>query len=244
LFREALRLQPTLSEARAELGATLRELHRCPEAVPELEAALRASASLGEAHTTLGQCAEDRGDTPRALAEYRAAQRSLPDDPLPSLYLGLLLAAGDPPAGAPLRNEALQALRGAVRRGDRDASVLALAGPCLRRLGDARGAVLALERARSLQRPPTAAVLGELAQAHAAAGQLPMARSRIDDALRVAPSEPNLHYLSGLIRAASGDVPGATAAFREVLRLAPQDPLAGRARARLDALGPQGTRRP
>ncbi|MBI5518292.1 MAG: tetratricopeptide repeat protein [Deltaproteobacteria bacterium] len=244
LFREALRLQPTLAEARAELGATLRELHRCAEAIPELEAALRTTPSLGEAHTTLGQCAEDGHDTPRALTAYRAAQRSLPDDPLPGLYLGLLLASGDPPAGSPLRNEALQALRGAVRRGDRDASVLALAGPALRRLGDPRGAVLALERARSLQRPPTAAVLGELAQALAASGQLPAARARVDEALGLAPQEANLHYLSGLIRAAAGDVPGAMDAFRAVLRLSPQDPLAARARARLTSLGTQGARRP
>jgi tetratricopeptide (TPR) repeat protein len=225
-----------MAEAHAELGATLRELRRVPEAVAALNAALALAPSLGEARLTLAMCLEDQGDLDGAAGAYRAAARALRDDATAPLNLGLLLAGRAPAAGTPAQTEALQSLREAVRRGDRDAATLAAAGPALRRLGDAAGAVRALDRARTLRATPVASELAELAQAHYAAGQAALADLRIGDALRAAPRDAALHYVRGLLRAAAQDRVGAAAAFREVLRLAPTGEQASRARARLDAL--------
>ncbi len=236
-FAEALTLDPTLGEAHAQRGAALRALGRLPEAVAALREALRVRPTLGEAHTLLGLCHEDQGDPAAAAAAYRLAMARLRDDPNPALLLATVLVAGNPPAGSPGHTEALRALREAVRRADRDAPALSTAGPLLRRLGDAPGAVRALTRARDLSTAPSAALLGELAQSHAAAGQWPMAQLRVGEAIRAAPDDVGLVYLRGLIRAGAGQAQAAAGDFREVVRRAPNDPIGVRARARLTALG-------
>lgn len=238
-FRAAIQLRATMAEAHAELGATLRELGRLPDAVASLRTALRLAPTLGEAQLTLAMCLEDQGDIDGALTAYRAATRALREGATAPLNLGLLLAGRAPGEGTPERAEALQSLREAVRRGDRDAAVLASAGPALRRLGDAQGAVRALDRARTLSATPSASVLAELAQAHYAAGQGTLAEARITDAIRAAPTDASLHYVHGLLRAAAQDRAGAVSAFRDVIRLAPTGEQAARARARITALAPR-----
>jgi len=235
-FAEALALDPTLGEAHAQRGASLRALGRLPEAIAALTEALRVRPTLGEAHTLLGLCHEDQGNPAAAAVAYRAAMSRLRDDPNPALLLATVLVAGNPAAASPAHTEALRALREAVRRADRDVPALSTAGPLLRRLGDAPGAVRALTRARDLSTPPSAALLGELAQSHAAAGQWPLAMLRVDEAIRAAPDDVGLIYLRGLIRAGAGQRDPAQADFREVVRRAPNDPVAARARARLAAL--------
>ncbi|MFO0629092.1 MAG: hypothetical protein U0325_26185 [Polyangiales bacterium] len=153
------------------------------------------------------------------------------------MSLGLLLASRSPAAGSPEHTEALRALREGARRADRDAATLSAVGPALRRLGDGPGAVRALQRAHALTATPGASLLAELAQAHFAAGQMPLALSRIDEAVRVAPRDASVHYVRALLRGAAGDRAGAAAALRDVLRNAPPAALAERARARLTALG-------
>lgn len=237
LFREAVRLRATMAEAHAELGATLRELGRRDDAVASLRAAVRLSPGLGEAHLTLGLCLEDAGDVDGALTAYRAAARALRDEPAPHVSLGLLLASRNPAAGSAEHTEALRALREGARRADRDAASLAAVGPALRRLGDGPGAVRALQRAHALTTSPSASLLAELAQAHYAAGQGPLALRRIDEAVRAAPRDPSVHYVRALLRGAAGDTAGAVASLRDVLRNAPPAELAARARARLTAMG-------
>lgn len=237
LFREAIRLRPTMAEAHAELGATLRELDRCADAIPALREALRLQASLGEAHVTLGQCYEDQRDLARALPEYRAAMTSLRDDPSPALQLGLALASTNPPEGSPERAEAQRALREAMRRADRDPATLAQVGPALRRMGDPRSAVTALSRARTLATTPSPALLGELAQAHAAAGQWPLAEARLGEAIALRRDDPGLYYLRGLVRVNTRNRAGSIADLREAARLGGETPLGVRARERLRAMG-------
>ncbi|MBL8602179.1 MAG: tetratricopeptide repeat protein [Myxococcales bacterium] len=237
LFREAIRLNPAMAEAHAELGATLRALRRLDDAVAALREAIRLAPSLGEAHQALGLCLEERGALAEAIVAYRNAARHLRDDPAPLLSLAAALASARPAGGSPAHTEALQSLREAVRRADRDAASLAEAGPLLRQLGDAPGAVRALSRARALQSPPSPVTLGELAQAHAAANQLAQAETRITEALGLRPNDAGLHYLHALIRLAARDTAGAIAALQACLRLEPTGERATRARARLTALG-------
>lgn len=237
LFRAAIALRPTMAEAHAELGATLRELDRCTEAVPVLQRALHLQPSLGEAHTTLGQCFEDQQNITAALDEYRTAMRALPTDPSPALGLGLALASTRPAQHSPELAEAQRALREAMRRADRDPRVLTEIGTALRRLGDQHSAVMALSRARSLSATPSASLLGELAQAHAAAGQWSLAEARLNEAMALRRDDPGLYYLRALVRLGARQNALAVSDLRQTIRLAGETALARRAQEHLRRLG-------
>jgi tetratricopeptide (TPR) repeat protein len=247
-FREAMRLRPTMAEAHASLGAVLRERGDLVGAVTALEAALRLSPGLGEARYTLALCLEDQGNTVGAEAAYRRAMTSLPEDPLPALNLGLMLAS--PEQITPTRRmSALAMLREAARRGRDQRNVLAAVGPAFRRLGDAAGAVAALERARGMG-APSAAVLGELAQALWVANDRPRAIEQIDAALAIAPREAPLHYLRGVMLAESEQRERAIEALRQAALLGAGTTIADRANTRIETLSvrvppatPRGPRR-
>lgn len=234
LFREASRLSPTLAEAQAELGATLREAGRLPDAVAALRAAVQRSPTLGEAQYTLGLALEDTGAYPEAADAYRSAARSLHDDPMPSLNLGLLLEGPHAPPGAG-HHEALAALREAIRRAPRQREVLVSAGPALRRLGDAAGAVTALQTARGLG-APTASLLAELCQALWAANRRDEAFRTLDAALMLAPQDAPLQYIAGLMRAGAGETARAREHFRAAMASTSDADLRARSEARLRQL--------
>lgn len=234
LFREAVRLRATMAEAHASLGAVLREEGRLPDAIASLEAALRLSSTLGEAHYNLGLCLEDQGDLPRAINEYRRAMQQLASDPMPALNLALALASQPSPSPAQ-RSQALDALREAVRRGSTQRDVLAAAGPAFRQLGEARTAAETLERARAMG-APTAAILGELAQALWVTGDRATAERRMGEAITAAPRDATLRYLYGLMLADAGRRDRAIDEFRQAATLGEGTPIAERARQRLRAM--------
>jgi Flp pilus assembly protein TadD len=234
LFREAVALGPSMAEAHAQLGAVLREQGRVADAVPALERALQLRPSLGEARYTLALCLEDQGQRDRAVQEYQRAAQELPSDPMPVLNLGIALAS-IPERTLAQRAQAVRALTEATRRGRDRRDVLSLAGPALRQVGEARAAVVALERARTMG-APTATILGELAQALWVAGDRPMAEQRMREAIAAAPREAPLRYLHGLMLAETGRRNEAAAAFRQTAALAPGTPLAERATARAASL--------
>jgi protein O-GlcNAc transferase len=235
LFREAVALGPTMAEAHAQLGAVLREQGRVADAVPALERALQLRPSLGEARYTLALCLEDQGQRDRSLQEYQRAAQELPSDPMPSLNLGIALAS-IPDRTLAQRAQAVRALTEATRRGRDRRDVLSLAGPALRQVGEGRAAVVALERARTMG-PPTATILGELAQALWVAGDRPAAEQRMQEAIAAAPREAPLRYLHGLMLAETGRRNESAAEFRQAATLAPGTPLAERAAARAASLG-------
>jgi Flp pilus assembly protein TadD len=218
-------------EAMVQRAVALRELGRADEAVTWLRRALQRAPALGEAQLDLGLCLEDLGDVPGAIVAFRAASGRLHADARAPLSLGLLLA--DPArSGAPdARAEAVGALREAVRRAPADAAVLGLAGPALRRLGEARLAVAALDRAMRVA--PTATLRTELAQARWAAGDREAAVRDATAATRASPGNLGASYVLGLMLAESGDLAGARAALEPVAAGATEAGLRERARAAL-----------
>jgi Tfp pilus assembly protein PilF len=122
-FRAALRLEPTLAVAHANLanllasrgelteavwhyeraslkasdqfnyGITLARMNRLAEAQTHIEAALKDNPNLAEAHDVLGGLLENRGRLDAALAEYREAVRIRPGFGKAHLDLGSILAA-------------------------------------------------------------------------------------------------------------------------------------------------------
>ncbi len=231
-LRNAIRLNPRMAEAHADLGTVLRELHRSAEAVAEFQAALQLDPTLSEAHAGMAMSLEDAGQTDRAIAEYRRAVALAPTSPMPALNLGILLANTHPAAGTQARAEAFRMLQAAVRNANNDRAVLANAGPALRAVGEHALAAQVLERARAAG-TPTAALLGELAQALWASGNRPVALQRIAEAVALDAANGGLHYVRGLMLADQGQLAEATAEMRRVVQAGGDAALVERARQRL-----------
>jgi|GEM_PF-1327711 len=233
-YGEAIALDATMVEAMVQRAVALRELGRQREAVGWLRRALQRAPMLGEAQLDLGLCLEDLGDVPGAIAALRSASARLHSDARAPLSLGLLLAGPAGGASGAERTEAVGVLREAMRRAPSDAAVLGLAGPALRRLGEARLAVDALRRATQLT--PTAALRVELAQALWAAGDRPGAVQQATAATRQSPDDLSARYALGLMLAEQEDLAGARAALQAVSSGASDASLRDRAGAALRML--------
>ena len=118
-----------------------------------------------------------------------------------------------------------------MRRAPSDAAVLSLAGPALRRLGEARLAVDALRRA--VQLTPTTSLRVELAQSMWAAGDRPGALQQAREASQQAAGDQSARYVLALMLAEQGDIAAATAALRAVIAGAPDASLRERANVAL-----------
>jgi len=236
-YGEALGLDATMVEAMVQRAVALRELGRPQDAVPWLRRALQRVPMLGEAQLDLGLCLEDLGDVPGAIVAFRAASARLHSDARAPLSLGLLL--GDPARGpSPAeRTEAVGVLREAMRRAPSDAAVLGLAGPALRRLGEGRLAVAALQRAVGLT--PTAALRIEFAQALWAAGDRGRALQEATLASRQAPGDLSARYVLALMLAEQGDRAASATALRAVIDGAADPALRERATAALRRVAPR-----
>ena len=95
-FRRALEAAPDLVEARAALGACLRQTGEPQLARAELEQAVKLRPGDGRAWFALGLVCEDLRDTPGAIEAYRRSIEAQPDVPEAHVNLGLNLQnAGD-----------------------------------------------------------------------------------------------------------------------------------------------------
>jgi len=188
-YRKALALDPTVEDAAAQLGETLRELGRSGEEIEIHQRLLAENPRDPRLHNKLASLQRARGETERPLEHYR---RSLELEPgnaearrglieLHAEAAARLLQRGDE-VGALVRYrsalaidpEAPAALWGAawILATQRDAA--------LRRPDEA----LALaERAAALSGPLTPAMLETLAAAHAAAGHMEQALARAREAV-------------------------------------------------------------
>jgi tetratricopeptide (TPR) repeat protein len=189
------------------------------------------------AQLDLGLCLEDLGDVPGAIVAFRAASARLHSDARAPLSLGLLLADAARGPSPAERTEAIRVLREAMRRAPSDAAVLGLAGPALRRLGEWRLAVDALQRAVGLT--PTAALRIELAQALWAAGDRGRALQEATLASRQAPGDLSARYVLALMLAEQGDRAAAATALRAVIEGAADPALRERATAALRRVAPR-----
>ena len=99
-YKEALRLDPSLSEASVALegyytnrGVAQRINHQLPEAIQSLRQALTYNPSSASAHFELGQTLEQSGQINEALAEYQEAVKLDPDKSAAYLHLAQAYAA-------------------------------------------------------------------------------------------------------------------------------------------------------
>ncbi|MGA8027285.1 MAG: tetratricopeptide repeat protein, partial [Bryobacteraceae bacterium] len=90
-FEEAIRLDPTLPQARYSLGITYWQLGDFPAAIEQMRAALSVSPDYAEAHYMLGILLKQNGDLDAAIPELKEAIRLDPTTPGPFNTLGQIL---------------------------------------------------------------------------------------------------------------------------------------------------------
>jgi tetratricopeptide (TPR) repeat protein len=93
-FAAALRLDPTLIDARANMGGVLAQLGRPAEAAEQYEQVLRQDPNYLAARVSLGLICLQRNETDKALEHLQVAARLKPDPELMVLLGQALEAAG------------------------------------------------------------------------------------------------------------------------------------------------------
>ena len=165
-WREALRLDPSLTKAHHDLGLALRDKSQLVEAVAELRAAIRLDPRNASAQADLGDALQERGDLAGALTAYRAAVDLVPNSaPLHSNLGYLLVRKGD-------LDGAIAEWREAARLDPKYPPPHANLGEALESKGDAQGAIAAYEHFLELApSAPNAAAVRKRLTALKAAGK-------------------------------------------------------------------------
>jgi tetratricopeptide (TPR) repeat protein len=250
---EAVRLDPTATEAWYNLGLTQQKLGRAEEALVSFTAATRLQPRWADAWIELGTVAIRLQRPAAAIDALRTALRLAPQRADMHFLLGAAQAADGQTADAVASYRQAIALRPAYGEAENNLGALLLAR------GDAAGAAAHLHRAVELApssadahfnlglalaaRGEAEAALREygttvrLAPDHAEgrlnhaialaqAGRLAEARAEFDEAVRRRPDSAELHANLALLLTEIGDWPRAEEEFRTALRLRPDYALA------------------
>jgi tetratricopeptide (TPR) repeat protein len=189
-YRDALRLDPDLSQAHVNLGNALAELGRADDAVASYRAALAISPDIAEAHNNLGNALKGKGLLNDAVASYQEALRIAPDFPQAHINLGnALMKLGWCDAAAAGYREALR--------------IDPASAPAHNNLGNALTAQGQPEKAMASYReairidPEYAAAHSNLGTALEGQGRLNEAEASYREALRIDPGFTDAHHYLG-----------------------------------------------
>ncbi len=195
-LREAIRLQPDLAYAHANLGVALMRQGKLDEAIAEDREAIRLRPDDGTTHFNLGTALGRQGKLDEAIVEYREAIRLQPDYAYAHSNLGLaLLAQGKV-------DEAIVEFREAIRLKPDFAH--ANLGNALRRQGKLDEAIAEYREAIRLQ--PDDHIghynLGDILRSQ---GKLDEAIAEYREAIRLQPDYAYAHSNLGLALLAQGE---------------------------------------
>ena len=219
LWASAVKVSPGAARAHDNLGFTLTEMGRLPEAIAELETALRILPDYANAHCNLGVALlRSPGRLADAITEFQTALREEPGFVNAHTNLGIALA--QIPGRAP---EAMAELREAIRLRPDSAEPHLRLGALLEQM-PGRVEEAAAEYQAAVRAEP------DSAEAHhgvgAALAQLPGrgwdAIAELQTAARLRPDSARMHYdLATLLAQAPDRYPEAVAEFREAVRANP-----------------------
>jgi tetratricopeptide (TPR) repeat protein len=247
-FREALRLEPNLSQAHNNLGTVLLTLGKLDEAQVEFQDALRGRPGNPGVQYNLGLLLQTMGRSEEAIAAINAALTVNPNQPGAHVALGnALQSLGRIDEAIVQYNEALRieprdaethsnlgsalGMRGrmdeavaqylaALEINPRSARASTNLGLALLRLGRTDEALKRLRDAVSFD-PGFVGAHYNLANALEQAGRPEEAVSEFAAAVKLQPNDAALHNEFGIALAETGRMPEAIAQFREALRLKP-----------------------
>jgi tetratricopeptide (TPR) repeat protein len=233
-LREAVRLRPDYAEALTNLGAALTPTDAA-EGVRHLEKAVGLAPTSVKAQFNLAVAygAEGGSGLEKEIAQLRKVNALAPGFARSRVALGkALLREGQVP-------EAVAELEEAVKLAPESGEAHYQLGLALARAGRRGDATAALEKGRALvaadDRSQNAQL--DLAQGRAALdeGELALAASRFQRAIKLQPDWPEAHRQLGIALQKQGDTDGAVAAYRRTLELNPADVAAKRSLERLTA---------
>ena len=215
-YREALRLNPDIIEARTNLGGALNAQGRTQEALIELETARQLAPNSAAAHNNLGVALNKAvGRRKDAIAEFQAALRLKPDFADAHANLGNALKA----EGRTM--EAIAQHKEALRLNPGSAEVhYNLANALVTLPGRQNEAIAEYETALQLK-PDYAEAHHNLGGALVAAGRTREGISRFEEAVYLKPDYVEAHINLGIALFADGRTLAAITELEAALRLAP-----------------------
>jgi len=250
LWLETAARRPDSAIVQNNLGASLLDAGRLPEAIAHLEQALRLDPDNADTHDNLGIALAKSGDLASAMAHYQQAVRLAPDSPeIRNNLAGAALKAGRVQdairhyqralrlrADAVVAANLAQALAAAGRlpeaiTADEQALQLNPALPeahnhlaaVLRQVGRASEALAHAEEALRL-RPEFPEACNNLGLALTDAHRLPEAIRCYERALRLNPAFPEAHNNLGIALFAAGRIPEAIDHYQRALAARPEYP--------------------
>lgn len=206
-FRDALRIDPELAAAHANLAVVLNNQKKWAEAIPVAREAIRLNPTIELGHYALGYALYQRKEYKEAVPPLREAVRIKPADAANHAYLGRALLELGETSGA--ERALVEAARlDSARYGQLPALVgkIAVAPP--------PWAVVAVDRS-------SAASLAGYAKALRERGQNERAAAASRAAIVLEPKKASYHNDLGVALHADKDYTAAEASFREAARLEP-----------------------
>ena len=215
-FREAIRLQPELTEAHYDLALTLQNMGHLEEAVSSYRRALRISPDLVLARGNLCSVFLRMGRLEEARAEGEMAVALKPDlSEARHSLVAVLEALGR-------TDEALAHLREAARLEPETAEIRYETGNLLQQIGRPDEALAEYGEALRL-RPSYPAALANLGFALVKLGRTDEALSLFEQAIRLRPDYVDAYYYLGNALQLLGRLDEAAVSYESALRLNPAD---------------------
>jgi tetratricopeptide (TPR) repeat protein len=213
-YRKALEVRPDMVEAKVNLGAALSRTGQYDEAIAMYESALPSLSYKAPVILNLGLAYYKKGDFATAHTQFEKVYALEPEN----ARIAILLGDTDLRLGK--HADAVALMQPLERENANDMDFQFVYGSALVALGKHREGAERLEHV---------AKSGNRADAYLLAGihrlqlnDFELARTDLDEALRLDPKLPNIYTLAGTARDKMGDQGSAEPAFREALRLDPE----------------------
>ncbi len=222
-FRRALDVDPTFAEAHYNLGLVLADMGDLPAAEQALQQAVELRPDFWDAWSNLGIVQSARGKQVQAIQSFVQVVRARPDSFEAHYNLGNAACSVGRYA------EAVGCYQQALRINAEVPELFNNLGTALQELGEQRGAIASFQRSLELRPDGVDAcrnLAGVLLQAVAADDTdrqtlLPTALTALEETLRHAPDNVELHCLRGRALQLASRQDEAVECLRKALRIAP-----------------------
>jgi Flp pilus assembly protein TadD len=199
-FNEAIRIDPSFSDAYYNRGLAMARLGRHDEAVADFERAIQLNPGFANAHVNLGGALLVLGKTDAALEELRTAVRLDPTNRTASSNLANLYVQAGRDA------EAVETFSQVLRIAPGDAETIDRLGLALTRLERWPEAIERFQQELVL-RPGAAEVHNSLGYSLARAGRMSEALQQFQEAIKIEPGNEEAIHNARMAQAALGSRP-------------------------------------
>jgi len=214
-YRKALKIEPGLAEAQANLGAALAASGQFDAAIEEDIRAMAMVSDKTGVRRNLALAFYKKGDMEHARTEFEAVIAARPHDVNSAVLLGYTYIKLERPA------EAVVLLTPLEQGHEADMDFEYVLGDAMIQSGKDTDGIPRMEKAASATHSPDAYVIAGTARMHR--NEFREARADFDAALVLSPDFPGLNTLAGQARDAMGDSEASVPAFEAALRADPKD---------------------